>query len=122
MPDLNSSFTVDSNDVILEKYKDIVQALDRLFSTPIGSVPFNRNYGTHLYDLLFETTDSVNQTDVGLLIYRDVTALEPRIYINPYGVQISKVDEHSFNIYLTVYINDTEDSFPYQVQINEDAE
>ena len=122
MSDLNVDFTQDNDGVILYDNKDIIQSLDRLFNTKKGSVPFNRNYGTSLHTLLFENENEINQVDIGLLLYRDLTIQEPRVYINPYGVGLQRLDNYSFKIDLNVYINGTNQSFPYSVQINKDSD
>jgi len=122
MSDLNVDFTQDNDGVILYDSKDIVQSLDRLFNTRKGSVPFNRNYGTSIHTLLFENEDQINQVDVGLILYRDITSQEPRVYINPYGVGLTRLSNYSFQIDLNVYINGTNQSFPYSVQINKDSD
>ncbi len=122
MSDLNVDFTQDNDGVILYDNKDIIQSLDRLFNTRKGSVPFNRYYGTNLYNLLFENDTEINQVDVGLLIYRDISSQEPRVYINPYGVGLEKLNTHSYKIMMNVYINGTNESFPYSVQINKDSD
>ena len=122
MGDLNISFTLDNDPVIInDSNKDIIKSLNRLFATKKGSVPFNRNYGTSLYNLLFENDTVINQVDVGLLLYRDITSQEPRVYINPYGVGLTKIDNHTYQINLNVYINDTGVSIPYSVQVSKDS-
>lgn len=122
MPDLNIDFTQDNDGAILYDSKDIMQSLDRLFRTKKGSVPFNRHFGTNLYNLLFESDNDINQVDVGLILYRDLTAQEPRVYINPYGVGLTKINNYSYKIDLNVYINGTNESFPYSVQLTKDSE
>ena len=48
--DINKNFTDRNNTdkATVADLEDIKQSLLRLFSTPKGSVPFNRNYGTTL--------------------------------------------------------------------------
>lgn len=122
MPDLNTDFTQDNDGVILYNSKDIIQSLDRLFHTKKGSVPFNRYYGSNLYNLLFENDADINQVDIGILLYRDITEQEPRVYINPYGIGLNKINNYTYQIDLNVYINGTNKSFPYSVQITKDSE
>lgn len=121
MADLNTSFTLDNDSIIIDTNKDIIKSLNRLFSTKKGSVPFNRNYGTDLYNLLFENSVDINQIDIGLILYRDITSQEPRVYINPYGIGLNKIDNYTYQITLNVYINSTNTSFPYSVQISKDS-
>lgn len=121
MADLNIAFTMDNDPVLISNNKDIIQSLNRLFATKKGSVPFNRNYGTSLYNLLFENDTEINQIDIGLLLYRDLQKQEPRVYVNPYGVGVTKVDNHTYQITLNVYITGTDTSIPYSVQISKDS-
>lgn len=122
MSDLNVNFLHNNDSVIIDSSRDIKQSLDRLFLTRIGSVPFNRSYGSHLYEMLFEAETAVNQTDIGIMLYRDLSNLEPRVQINPYGVIIEKVKDHVFRITLNVTIIETNQSFPYVLQIDKDLQ
>lgn len=96
--DLNVSFANGSNEyVYLEDTKDIVKSLERLFNTRQGSVPFNRSYGSSLWNLLFENQD-VQTYQIAMLIYQEIQVFEPRVKLSPSDITIFQSDEHSYEI------------------------
>lgn len=96
--DLNIKFSPYSNEyVYVEDVKDIVQSLERLFNTKIGSVPFNRSYGSSLWNLLFEN-EGLETYQIAMLIYQEIQMWEPRVSLSPADVSISKMDEHTYEI------------------------
>lgn len=84
--------------------EDIKTSLLRLFSTRIGSVPFNRNYGSHLYNMLFENTLDVH--DVRMFLYMDIQEFEPRIQLSPMDIDIQRVDEHTYQVSCSFIVPD----------------
>lgn len=101
--DINSLYTINAEPAYLTDMKVIAQSLNRLFSTKIGSVPFNRGYGSHVWELLFENTD-LFLNEVETLICQDITMWEPRVTLNPSDIQITKLDEHSYSLYVTFIV------------------
>jgi phage baseplate assembly protein W len=98
--DLNKDYTINSDPACLEDMKVIAQSLSRLFTTKIGSVPFNRGYGSNLWNLLFESA-TFTLNEITMLIYQDVLQWEPRITLNPSDVTLEKLDVHSYSINVT---------------------
>lgn len=95
--DLNVSFAAGSNEfVYVEDTKDIVKSLQRLFNTKIGSVPFNRSYGSSVWNLLFE--NGLENYQVSTLIYQEIQTFEPRVKLSPADVAIKKTDEHTYEL------------------------
>ena len=95
--DLNVTFAAGSNEfVYVEDTKDIAKSLDRLFNTRIGSVPFNRSYGSSLWNLLFE--NGLETYQIATLIYQEIQTLEPRVKLTPANVSLEKIDEHTYQI------------------------
>lgn len=101
--DLNSQFGL-SNSVypVVVDAADIKQGLLRLLHTPKGHNPFDRNYGSSIYSLLFESNAIV--MDAARFLYMDITDYEPRISIAPNGVQIYKMNNNTYeiNCYYTI--------------------
>ena len=94
--DLNNSFNPKQNNLspTIQDLKDIKQSLTRLFTTPKGSVPFNRNYGTSLRSLLFE--NELDTSDICMYLYMDITDFEPRVSVNPSDIEITKQDNNTY--------------------------
>lgn len=96
--DLNTLYDETSNlsKSILKDINNIKQSLLRLFMTPKGSVPFNRQYGTSLRSLLFE--NDVDPADITMFLYMDITDWEPRVELNPNDITITKVDANTYSV------------------------
>ena len=71
----------------------------RLFTTGKGEVPFNREYGTTLKTLLFET--GLDPADIANYLYMDVTTWEPRVNLNPADIEITRVDNNTYEVTCT---------------------
>ena len=99
--DLNEDFPADLDNACCTNLTAIRKNLTRLFTTKIGTVPFNRTYGSSLYNLLFENTAELSLYQIELLIFQDITDWEPRVNIGPEGISITQNDEHSYNISVT---------------------
>ena len=99
--DINKNFTDRNNTdkATVSDLEDIKQSLLRLFSTPKGSVPFNRNYGTTLRSLLFE--NDIDASDVAMFLYMDITDFEPRVQLSPYNISITQIDRNTYSIECT---------------------
>lgn len=96
--DLNSEFLANENETrpTAEDLKDIKQNLERLFMTGKGEVPFNREYGTSLKSLLFDT--NVDTESIKMFLYMDIQQFEPRVTISPQSLDIRKVDNNTFQV------------------------
>ena len=96
--DLNVSFASGTNEyVYTQDMQDIVKSLERLFNTRPGTVPFNRNYGSTVWNLLFEN-QNMETYQIEMLIYQEIQAYEPRIQLSPADITINALDEHSYDI------------------------
>lgn len=78
---------------------NIKDSLERLFTTSKGEVPFNRNYGTSLKSLLFET--GLDPSDVVMFLYMDIREFEPRVVLNPADISIEQTDRNTFTVSCT---------------------
>ena len=58
---------------------NIKQALTELLTTPIGSVFFNRAWGSRLYLLLFEPNDTILESLAISFVKEAIDAFEPRV-------------------------------------------
>lgn len=96
--DINTAYTFNNLDAVVTDFKDIVMSLDRLFNTVPGDCPFNRDYGSSLHYLLFESSQKLDFTDIKVLLTRDIETWEPRVELNPLNISITKEDDHSFII------------------------
>lgn len=96
--DINSGYKRNTLDFQVTDMKDIILSLDRLFHTKPGDNPFNRDYGSSLHSLLFESSGNINLVDIKVLLTRDIERWEPRVQLSPLDISIDKLDDHTFNI------------------------
>ena len=99
--DLNTKFNTSNAELksILYDLDAIRQNIERLLMTPKGSVPFNREYGTNLYSLLFE--NNVEPADIIAFLYADIEECEPRVELSPADIYIYKTDRNSYEVNVT---------------------
>ena len=101
--DLNSQFGL-ANSVypVVVDAAAIKQGLIRLLHTPKGHNPFDRNYGSTIYSLLFENRAIL--MDAARFLYMDITDYEPSISIAPNGVRITRINNNAYeiNCYYTI--------------------
>ncbi len=55
------------------------QSIERLLSTPKGSVFFNRQYGSRIAEMLFETNNTVAAEMLRFFIFEAIRDWEPRV-------------------------------------------
>lgn len=103
--DLNTSY-LDSNsetDPTVANLNAVKKGLERLLNTPKGHNPFNREYGSSLYNLLFENNVAIS--DIQMFLYMDITNWEPRLDINPSDIQIVQIDHYTYKVTCTFSLN-----------------
>ena len=96
--DLNTKYnhsTADNN-VTVTDLNSVKQGLERLLRTPKGHNPFNREYGSSLYSLLFENL--IYPDDIAMFLYMDITTWEPRLEISPMDIDITKIDNNTYRV------------------------
>lgn len=96
--DLNTSYRKSNTDGTIElvDLQAIKKNLERLFTTGKGEVPFNRDYGTSLKNLLFE--NNLDPADIRMFLYMDITTFEPRVSLNPADIEIVQVDYNTYAV------------------------
>lgn len=99
--DLNTKFNTSNAELnsVVYDLGAIKQNIERLLTTPKGSVPFNREYGTNLYSLLFE--NNVDPADIVAFLYADIDECEPRVELSPADIEIYKTDRNTYEVNVT---------------------
>jgi phage baseplate assembly protein W len=96
--DINFNYGNDSREVVVTELTAIKYSLIRFLKTPIGSVPFNRTFGSSLHQLLFESSAGLDFTDIKVLLYNEIIEWEPRIELNPLDISVSQTDVHTYTL------------------------
>jgi phage baseplate assembly protein W len=100
--DINSKYEIDNGQrAILENAKDVISSLDRLLNTRKGSVPFNREYGCSIHNMIFENKNPNIASAMELSLYDDITTQEPRVVISNSSI---KVDINTADNIVTVQV------------------
>lgn len=96
--DLNTKYYPLSNlnNAVLKDLENVRDSLERLLSTPKGSVPFNREYGTALLSLIFE--NNVDYNTVRTFLYMDINRWEPRVSVNLSDILFKRRDVHTLEV------------------------
>lgn len=96
--DLNTKFkdTANEVDVTTSDVVTVRRGLERLLNTPKGHNPFNRDYGSSLYNLLFE--NKVDTSTIQTFLYMDITNWEPRIDIGLSDILVEKINNNAYKV------------------------
>lgn len=80
--DVNSNFGEDVDPEVVTDVQSINNSLFNIFRCPVGSRPFEREYGSSLMDALFEPTDSQTADFIDIALYQAIRRWEPRIKVD----------------------------------------
>ena len=80
--DVNSNLGEDTDPELVVDIAAINNSLLNLLSCPIGSRPFEREYGSELYSALFEPADSQSAAFLDMGIFQAIRRWEPRIQMD----------------------------------------
>lgn len=102
--DLNGNYRPSNANLSILSYNmnNIKESLTRLLTTGKGECPFNRDYGTSLKYLLFETNEEISA--ISMFLYMDITKWEPRISLSPASIKIEQDDEHTYSVSCTFIV------------------
>lgn len=105
--DLNTKFNdvAGETKVTVNEIASVRRGLERLLNTPKGHNPFNREYGSSLYDLLFE--NNVDIATIQMFLYMDITNWEPRIRISPNSIGVQKLDNNTYQVTCNFELDNT---------------
>jgi phage baseplate assembly protein W len=70
-------------------------SIENILSTPIGSRPMQRDYGSQLYYFLMEPIDAKTEEDIRVSIIQALAKWEPRILIDKKQTSVTKLLDNS---------------------------
>lgn len=103
--DVNSNFGEDVDPELVIDVAAINNSLFNLFNCPVGSRPFEREYGSDLIKAVFEPTDSKTADFIDLSLFQAIQRWEPRIKLDrsqSYVTATPEGDGFNVNIAYTV--------------------
>jgi len=86
---------------ILKNENAIKRALLNLIKTPIGTRPFRPDYGTRIYNYLFEHADVSTELEINEELAREIQKYEPRV--NLISIETDIVDNVGIKIKVVYY-------------------
>lgn len=106
---LYSDFSLDlipnpvTGDIPTKKNESAVKsALINLMRTPIGSRPFDPEYGTNLDKFLFELADPITESLINDSLAASIKRFEPRVQL----ISIeSKMEDYGISIIISYYVH-----------------
>lgn len=66
---------------VLKNEAAIKKALMNLMKTPVGTRPFRPDYGTKIYDYLFEPADISTEIEINEELAKEIQKFEPRVQL-----------------------------------------
>lgn len=66
---------------VLKNEAAVKKALINLIKTPIGTRPFRPDYGTKIYDYLFEPADISTEIEINEELAKEIQKFEPRVQL-----------------------------------------
>jgi phage baseplate assembly protein W len=116
--DVNSNLGEDTDPELVVDIAAINNSLLNLLSCPIGSRPFEREYGSELYSALFEPADSQAAGFLDLSIFQAIRRWEPRIQMDLARSSIKPTEEgDGFDVLIAYTIVRTNIKANYQFTI-----
>lgn len=117
--DVNSNFGVDADPELVIDVAAINNSLFNLFNCPVGSRPFEREYGSDLMKALFEPTDKETVDFLDITLFQSIKRWEPRIKIDLARSQIKATqDGAGFNINVAYTILRTNQTGTYEFNVS----
>ena len=113
--DVNSDYYEDADPEIVIDIRAINNSLFNLFSCPIGSRPFQRDYGCQLIAYQMEPSDQTTADDLKFSLFQSIAKWEPRIIIDKNATSVvSAFDGAGFDINLFYSVSKTLTRARYQ--------
>ena len=99
--DVNSDYGEDSDPELVIDIKAINNSLFNLFACPVGSRPFQRDYGCQLIAYLMEPADKTTADDLKFSLLQSISTWEPRVIVDQNATTVtSSFDGAGFDINL----------------------
>lgn len=113
--DLNQ--TAPSSKPLYYGLESIIQSINNIISTPIGSRFFQPEFGSRIPDLLFEIQDDATEMMIINEAYASIQKWEPRVRVD-FGNSSVKAnyDDHSYDVTIAFHVRGMEgrdDSMQY---------
>jgi phage baseplate assembly protein W len=115
--DVNTNFGEDVDPELVVDVESINNSLFNLMTCPIGTRPFERDYGCELIQALFEPADSQTAQFLSLTLFQAIRRWEPRIVLDRARSMVEQSkDGQGFDITIAYTIVRTKQNSTYSFQ------
>jgi phage baseplate assembly protein W len=80
----------------------VKRALLNLIKTPVGSRPFRPDYGSKIYDYLFEPADVSTELEINEELAREIQKYEPRVQL--ISIESNIEEQQGIKIKIVYYV------------------
>jgi phage baseplate assembly protein W len=80
----------------------VKRALLNLIKTPVGSRPFRPDYGSKIYNYLFEPADVSTELEINEELAREIQKYEPRVQL--ISIETNIEEQHGIKIKIVYYV------------------
>jgi phage baseplate assembly protein W len=91
--DVNTNFGEDADPELVKDVAAINNSLFNLLNCPVGSRPFQRDYGSDLMQALFEPTDRQTVDYIDIRLFQSIKQWEPRVQLDRQSSYIRATDD-----------------------------
>jgi len=114
--DVNSNYgiTVAGGELALDVIA-VKNSIENILSTPIGSRPFQRDYGSKLYHFLFEPGDAMTEEDIRVSLIQALGKWEPRITVDAQRTVVKQQGSAGYviDVHFTMVVPQTRESVQF---------
>jgi len=101
--DLNILFGVNVYPELLYDEDVIRQSIYMILTTPVGTRLFRPDYGSQLFNLLYEPRDDISEVEVEILLTQSIEKWEPRVIIDPEKTKVININNgFSIDLHYTI--------------------
>ena len=93
--DVNSNYGQVTQKELAEDVVAVKNSIENILSTPIGSRPFQRAYGSKLYFFVHEPMDKITEEDIRVSIIQAIEKWEPRVTIDMKKTAVNRLPDGS---------------------------
>lgn len=105
--DVNSNYQLTAEPELVTDLQAVKNSIENILSTPIGSRPFQRDYGSKLYQFLQEPMDRITEEDIRVSLIQALEKWEVRIVVDGKRTSVNRLRGdvgYRIDIYFTLIV------------------
>jgi len=93
--DINSNLGINAKPELLSGMDDINNSIQNILQCPVGTRPWQRDYGSRLYEMLQEPVDAITATSIEMGVVQAIQRWEPRIKLDSANTRVSALSDNT---------------------------